>query len=175
MKVTGKITFIVCALLLLTSGMSLGAGNIRQSTAGYKVIMQKIAACNLLERGGAWLMEQTIPKSSNKTVNYRKIAEALNNSPVFRTYTVVLVDAPSLQAYILQDFVQFLSNPHKEVPSVMEGEAHVYKFFFARSGQQVWARVNILERRVYVGQASIRDATKEPVLHYIVPNSKECL
>lgn len=168
MQVTKKIVLGVMFLLLAASTFSLAKGGVRESAVAYKTVMQKIASCNMVDRCGTWLMELSIPSKSNKTKSYPEIANALNKSPVFNTYTIVLLDGPFLQKDVRRDLVHFLSYPYQEVPFTTIDEDAVYRFSFARSGQ-AWATVKILERRVYVYQSAFRDATKDPIKHYIIP------
>ena len=159
----------VLTILLLAGNMSFAKSKVKESAVTYKAVMQEIAQCGLAGDCQRWLSELMIPAGLNKTGKgrYKEITKALNNSSIFNTYVVELYEGPYLSTRVLDSAAKFFANPYGKRYEFSVVSNGVYRFSL---GCQAWVTVDRNERKIYVVESMLRDATKSPTLYYILPN-----
>lgn len=160
----------------MAKAMSLG-GAAAYSCELFGVAGGASAGTLLMVGAGAFLInsvhEAIVFSGKNRADLYPAIANALQKSPTFSSYKIILIDAPHVTNATKQALIQFLTHPKNEIPMEKLERNNVFRFYIMPYNRQAFADVDTSRKIIFIRSSSLNPSHKKLTNHFIEAPKKK--
>ena len=117
--------------------------------------------------------EAIVFSGKNRADLYPTIANALQKSPVFSNYKVILIDAPHVTDDTKRALIHFLVHPKEEIPMKKLMQDEIFRFYIIPYNRQVFADVDPSRKIIFIRNSSFNPANKKLTNHFIEATKKK--